>query len=148
LAPKRGLSAGLGFVDPNEKSSMRKLDRVQIVESDDSCPVLPIVEGDGIARAVIWPGVGAAARSMHRITLNPGARTVALRHPMEAVYYVISGVAVIRDEVDGVPYRLRPGSMAFVEPDTSYVLASGGDRVDLVGGPCPPDGGMYEGLGA
>jgi mannose-6-phosphate isomerase-like protein (cupin superfamily) len=127
---------------------MRKLNKVQIVDSDDSCPALPIVEGDGVARAVIWPGVGAAARSMHRITLNPGAQTVALRHPMEAVYYVISGVAVIHDEANGVPYPLRPGSMAFVEPDTSYVLASGDGRVELVGGPCPPDGGMYGGVGA
>jgi mannose-6-phosphate isomerase-like protein (cupin superfamily) len=126
--------------------SMADLDKVQVVDVDGRCPILPIVDGDGVARAVIWPGMGATARSMHRITLNPGARTTLLRHPMEAVYYVISGVASIHDGSDGTSEQLRPGSMAFVEPDTAYMLAAGAERVELVGGPCPPDPSLYRHL--
>ena len=125
---------------------MAEFDKVQVVAVDDRCPILPIVEGDGAARAVIWPGMGAEARSMHRITLNPGARTERLRHPMEAVYYVISGVASVHDGANGTSEQLRPGSMAFVEPNTVYVLSAGRERVDLVGGPCPPDRSLYQHL--
>jgi mannose-6-phosphate isomerase-like protein (cupin superfamily) len=126
-----------GAVDP---------EAIRVVDSDEHCPELRIVEGDGVARAVIWPGMGAAARSMHRITLRRGARTTSLRHPMEAVYYVISGIALVEDQTDGSPVRLRPGSMVFVEPDTPYVFAASDDRVEIVGGPCPPDESLYGGL--
>lgn len=70
---------------------------VRIVDSGDSCPKLPIVRGRGVARAVIWPGIGAKERAMHRISLQAGDRTVVLRHPMEAVYYVISGSGAVAD---------------------------------------------------
>ena len=33
---------------------------------------------------------------MHRIRLAPGARTIPQRHPMEAVYYVLSGDCTVR----------------------------------------------------
>jgi mannose-6-phosphate isomerase-like protein (cupin superfamily) len=119
---------------------------IRVIDADERCPELQIVQGEGVARAVIWPGIGAAARSMHRITLRRGARTTSLRHPMEAVYYVISGMALVEDQTDGAPVRLRPGSMVFVEPDTPYVFAAQGDRVEIVGGPCPPDESLYDGL--
>jgi mannose-6-phosphate isomerase-like protein (cupin superfamily) len=119
---------------------------IRVVDADDRCPELRMVQGDGVARAVIWPGMGAAARSMHRITLRPGARTTSLRHPMEAVYYVVAGMALVEDQADGAPVRLRPGSMVFVEPDTTYVFAAPDDRVEIVGGPCPPDESLYYGL--
>lgn len=125
---------------------MAEFDKVQVVDVDDRCPILPIVEGDGVVRAVIWPGMGATSRSMHRITLSPGSSTGLLRHPMEAVYYVISGVASVHDGANGTSEQLRPGSMAFVEPDTAYVLAAGAEPVELVGGPCPPDPSLYQHL--
>ena len=70
---------------------------VRVLDAGEECPALPLVEGEGVARAVIWPGIGAQLRSMHRISLAPGARTIPQRHPMEAVYYVLSGGGTVRD---------------------------------------------------
>jgi quercetin dioxygenase-like cupin family protein len=121
-------------------------DKVQIVDADDSCPALPIVEEGGQARAVIWPGIGARERSMHLIELAPGGRTIPMRHPMEAVYYVISGAARATDLSDDAVQEAVVGSMIFVEPDTRYVISADGEGASLVGGPCPPDPALYAGL--
>lgn len=122
-------------------------DKVQIVDAGDGCPLLPLVDGEGEARAVIWPGVGASLRSMHLIELAPGAKTVPMRHPMEAVYYVIEGRAVATDLTDNSGQAIGIGSMIFVEPETEYVIAADGQRVRFVGGPCPPDFDLYRHLG-
>ncbi len=121
------------------------LDKVQVVDVDDSCPHLPLVEG-GTARAVIWPGTGARYRSMHLFELDPGGRTVEMRHPMEAVYYVIEGDAVAKDLRTGEQHRATMGGMIFVEPETPYVIRTDGNSTRLVGGPCPPDPSLYAGL--
>ena len=71
--------------------------KVQLLNAAKGSAILPIVEGSGTAWAVVWPGVGAQSRSLHRISLACRARTVELRHPMEAVYYVIDGTAVVVD---------------------------------------------------
>jgi quercetin dioxygenase-like cupin family protein len=120
---------------------------VQIVDADDTCPELPLVDGGGVARAVIWPGIGASLRSMHLVELEPGARTVPQRHPMEAVYYVIEGRAVAWDLADGASHRVGVGSMIFIEPETEYVISADGHRARFVGGPCPPDPDLYRHLG-
>lgn len=118
-------------------------DQVQIVSADGDCPELPIVSGEGSARAVIWPGMGAELRSMHLIELADGASTIDLRHPMEAVYFVIEGAGVAEDGDER--HDVQTGCMIFVEPDTTYrIEARGGLR--LVGGPCPPDPSLYEEL--
>jgi quercetin dioxygenase-like cupin family protein len=109
-------------------------------------PPLDIVEGEGHAHAVIWPGMGAQLRSIHRIKLSPGARTTAMRHPSEAVYYVIDGSGDVVDLGDGVAQALRPGSMAHIEVETTYRFGAGADGLSLVGGPSPPDPTLYEGL--
>ncbi len=57
---------------------MTATNEVRIVDGGASCPKLPIVLGRGVARAVVWPGIGAKERSMHRISLQPGDRTVVL----------------------------------------------------------------------
>ena len=116
---------------------------IQILEPG---PSLPLVEGEGSARAVIWPGIGARLRSLHRISLGAGARTVELRHAGEAVYYVIAGEGRALDGGDGSAQELVRGSMVFVEPGTSYRLAAGERGLELVGGPCPPDPKLYEGI--
>lgn len=118
--------------------------QVQVLGSDDRCPQLSIVESAGVARAVVWPGVGATRRSMHRITLGAGSRTVRLKHPMEAVYYVMSGTARVLDGENGFEHAAVAGSMIFVEPETPYVIAGDGDGVEVVGGPCPPDPALYQ----
>lgn len=123
-------------------------DRIQILRDDENCPGLPIVERGGSARAVVWPGVGAVLRSMHRISLGPHGRTVRLEHPMEAVYYVMSGSAAALDASDMSRRGLSTGSMAHIDPGTPYVLEAGGGGAEIVGGPCPADMRLYSHLDA
>jgi quercetin dioxygenase-like cupin family protein len=119
---------------------------VRVLDAGDGCPALPLVEGEGVARAVIWPGIGAQLRSMHRISLAPGARTLPQRHPMEAVYYVLSGEGTVRDLKHPPARPLVEGAMVHVEPDTAYVLEAGAEGIEVLGGPCPADPTLYAGL--
>jgi mannose-6-phosphate isomerase-like protein (cupin superfamily) len=108
-------------------------------------PPLDIVEGEGRAQAVIWPGMGARLRSIHRIELSAGARTIPMCHPAEAVYYVIEGNGAAIDIGDGESQPLRPGSMAHIDAETTYRFGAGAGGLSLVGGPSPPDPALYEG---
>ncbi len=121
---------------------------VRVLDAGEACPALPLVDGEGVARAVIWPGVGATLRSMHRIRLAPGARTLPQRHPMEAVYYVLSGDGTVRDPEHPPARPLVEGSMVHVEPGTAYVLEAGSGGIEILGGPCPADPALYAGLSA
>lgn len=116
---------------------------MQILSDGTDCPRLPIVEGEGEARAVAWPGVGAYLRSMHRISLAAGSRTSRLQHPMEAVYYVMAGSAAATDPDAGRVHELVSGSMVLIDPGTPYNFVAGSDGAELVGGPCPADPAMY-----
>ena len=120
--------------------------RVRVFDARKRCPILPIVEGEGTAWAVVWPGTGAKSRSLHRISLSRRARTVELSHPMEAVYYVIEGTAVAVDPKDNSRQELVEGSMVHIGSGTSYVFIAGDGGVEIVGGPCPPDPEMYKHL--
>lgn len=122
------------------------MDEIQVVALEQG-PPLQIVEGEGAARAVIWPGMGARLRSIHWIELAAGARTTPMRHPSEAVYYVIEGSGEVVDIDDGRVEDLRPGSMAHIDAGTTYALLARGAAMTLVGGPSPPDPTLYEGLG-
>src|SRR5262245_26030330 len=99
---------------------MAKPSPVTVLDSDDRCPRLPIVKGDGKALAVVWPGVGAKMRSMCRIALESGSSTVQLSHPMEAVYYVIEGAGTVTDASAGAMRNIVEGSMIHIEPGTRY----------------------------
>ncbi len=125
---------------------MKPSDKVQVLDSDETCPELPIVEGKGICRAVVWPGTGAERRSMHRISLAPGARTVVLRHSMEAVYYVMVGAGAVVDPRSESEQVLVEGSMVHVEPETAYRFEAATDGIELLGGPCPADLDLYRHL--
>jgi quercetin dioxygenase-like cupin family protein len=118
---------------------------VRVLRAGDRGPALPIVEGAGAARAIVWPGVGAQLRSMQRIDLAAGSRTIALKHPMEAVYYVMRGTGAVQDPEHGSSNPLAEGSMIHIEPGTAYVFAAGADGIGLLGGPCPADPKLYEG---
>jgi quercetin dioxygenase-like cupin family protein len=120
--------------------------QVRVLDSGPACPMLPMIDGQGSARAVVWPGVGAEARSMIRISLAPGARTVELRHPMEAVYYVLSGAGQALDPASGEVQALVEGSMVHVEPGTAYRIVGGAGGMELVGGPCPADPALFKPL--
>jgi quercetin dioxygenase-like cupin family protein len=122
---------------------MSEVGAVRVLDGGASCPELPIVEGSGVARAVVWPGVGAELRSMHRIQLASGARTVPLRHPMEAVYYVMNGSGTALDPDAATEQPLIEGSMVHIEPHTAYLFRAGPEGLEILGGPCPADVSMY-----
>jgi mannose-6-phosphate isomerase-like protein (cupin superfamily) len=123
------------------------LSEVVVVPGAGEGPQVDIVAGEGSARAVIWPGMGATLRSMHRISLGREARTVELEHPSDAVYYVISGDGTATDRTTGERNALVEGSMVHVDAGTRYELAAGGGGMELVGGPCPADASLYQGTG-
>jgi mannose-6-phosphate isomerase-like protein (cupin superfamily) len=118
-----------------------------VVTAADRGPELPIVTGDGTAHAVIWPGMGAELRSMHRISLGGDARTIEMTHRSDAVYYVISGAGEAVDRETGERGALIEGSMIHVDAGTPYELAAGGEGMELMGGPCPADASLYDGVG-
>lgn len=107
-------------------------------------PELAIVEGEGSARAIVWPGTGARLRSLMRIRLEPGARTVALSHPGEAVYYVIDGAGSVAEAGGTEGGGIETGAMVHVDGGTGYVISAGAEGLDLVGGPSPADPALYE----
>jgi quercetin dioxygenase-like cupin family protein len=120
---------------------------VRVLPDDPSIMPLPLVEEGGTAWAVAWPGVGAHLRSMHRFSLDGGGRTRRMAHPMEAVYYVISGVALIEGVSIRKDWTLPAGSMALVHPGTPYRFRGLDGGAEIVGGPCPADPGVYAELG-
>lgn len=122
--------------------------RVAVVDADERCPRLAIVTGPGEAFAVVWPGMGAEMRAMHRISLHAGGATIPLRHPGEAVYTVIGGSGSVRDPDTGLSDPLVDGSMFHVEAGTAYEVAAGPEGIELVGGPCPADPALYRTLAA
>lgn len=105
-------------------------------------PELSIVKGNGRAWAVVWPGMGAELRSLHRIDLGAGAHTVELSHSADAVYYVWVGSGSV-DGVDGSAYGLRAGSMFHVDAGTSYAVTGGDDGMKMIGGAAPADRELY-----
>ena len=120
--------------------------QVRIIPDGPAQPMLPIVEKHGSARALVWPGSGAHMRSMHRISLSRGGVTASLQHPMEAVYYVISGGVDVEDLVANTRQPVGPGGMFLIDPGTSYRISAGSDGSELVGGACPADPTLYDGL--
>ncbi|MGH2361437.1 MAG: cupin domain-containing protein [bacterium] len=123
--------------------------KTQVLRSDRDFVSLPLVEGGGEMRAVIWPGMGARHRSMHYVTLAAGGQTVPHRHPdSEAVYYVISGQGVFLDLDTGTTYPVHPGSVVLMTPGTHYQITAASAAVMVcVGGPCPPDPALYASIG-
>jgi mannose-6-phosphate isomerase-like protein (cupin superfamily) len=126
---------------------MRAPGEVRVLRTADHGPMLPIVDGEGSARPIVWPGVGAAFRSLHRIELAGGSRTIVLRHEMEATYYVIRGDGVVRDPDEGSSASVVEGSMIFVEPGTAYAFEAKSAGMLLLGGPCPADPALYQRTG-
>lgn len=117
-----------------------------VVASAAGGPELAIVTGEGSANAVIWPGMGAELRSMHRISLAGDSRTMEMTHPSDAVYYVISGGGEAVDRATGERGELIEGSMVHVDGGTPYELVAGAHGMELIGGPCPADPSLYEGV--
>ncbi|MGH2406347.1 MAG: cupin domain-containing protein, partial [bacterium] len=119
--------------------------KVQVLRADRDYVPLPLAEGAGDVRAVVWPGTPARHRSMHYIALPAGGRTVLHRHAAsEAVYYVIRGEGAVEDLDAGSTHPVRAGSVALITPDNAYrIIAGAHSDLTCVGGPCPPDRSLY-----
>jgi mannose-6-phosphate isomerase-like protein (cupin superfamily) len=124
---------------------MTELTEILVLDAA-SGPELNIVEREGTARAVAWPGVGAHLRAVHRIRLSAHGATVEMRHPSEAVYYVLDGDGAVEDRSDGTRVPLERGSVIHVDADTAYRISAAGGGLDLMGGPAPADPALYEHL--
>ena len=111
--------------------------------SDGAGRPLDLVQGEGRAEALVWPGMGAKHRSLHRFELGAGACTAPQCHDGEAVYYVVDGAVSILDLATGERAVLDAGSMVHVDPGTTYRFESSQPPTVLVGGPCPPDPAVY-----
>lgn len=123
--------------------------KTQVLRSDRDFVALPLAEGGGEVRAIIWPGMAARHRSMHYIALAAGARTVPHRHPdSESVYYVIEGRGEVLDLDAGSRHPIHPGSVVFMTPDTRYQIVAKDTALTCVGGPCPPDPALYPSEGS
>jgi quercetin dioxygenase-like cupin family protein len=120
---------------------------VQVRALRGTGPVLPIIDGEGSARAVIWPGCGATARSVHLIQLAPMSGTVRLEHATESVYYVLAGSGSVAGDTRE-PRQLIQGSMVHMSPGTGYRFGAGPAGLEVFGGPCPPDPTLYGGVNA
>ncbi len=118
-------------------------DRVVVLDVDGG-PMLPLVEGEGHARAIIWPGNGGNLRTLTVVELEEGSSTRPLSHPGEAVYYVEAGQGSI--ECDDGSGDLREGSIVHIDGGTGYEFHAGAGGVKLVGGPSPADRALYEGI--
>ena len=114
-----------------------------VIDSAVDCPDIPILEGAGTAKAVIWPGVGALHRSFQMIALPPGARTRVLRHEGESAYYVVAGSGSVVDEPSAQAQALSEGAMIHIGPGDSYRLAAAEAGMTILGGPCPADPALY-----
>jgi mannose-6-phosphate isomerase-like protein (cupin superfamily) len=109
-------------------------------------PELPIIDGAGEARAIVWPGMGARTRSLHRIRLGEDAATVELSHPSDAVYYVADGTGSVEDLGLGERQDLVLGAMFHIDAGTRYVIHAGDTGLQVIGGPSPADDSLYEHL--
>ncbi len=118
--------------------------RVAVQHADDARAPVRMIAGEGRAWAVIWPGMGAKCRSLHRISLACGGTSVPLRHPGEAVYYVLGGRGRVEDAA-GTAHPLIEGSMVHVAPRAGYHFQAGDAGLELIGGPCPADPALYGG---
>src|SRR5258708_20758960 len=110
---------------------------VQVIPLRGTGPLLPIVKGDGSARAVIWPGTGAAMRSIHLIQLAPSSETVLLVHHTESVYYVLDGTGTVAGDGPSPATALTPGPMAHVGPETAARVSPLNSRLWPFRGPRP-----------
>ncbi|HZQ63948.1 MAG TPA: cupin domain-containing protein [Gaiellaceae bacterium] len=97
---------------------------------------LDLVERNGSAVALAWPGTGSRFRAMHRIVLEAGGATTELRHASEAVYFVAAGSAKVNVE------PIACHSMIYVPRGVVYRFESDAGAT-IVGGPCPPDLSLY-----
>lgn len=120
------------------------LQTVRVVDSAVDCPSLPIIQGKGNAKVVIWPGNGARYRTFQVLDLEDGDRTADLSHPTDSVYYVAEGAGVVANPASGERWPLAEGAMVHIDRGDAYRFeAEGPAGMTLLGGPCPADEALY-----
>jgi mannose-6-phosphate isomerase-like protein (cupin superfamily) len=124
-------------------SAVTPVEQVIVRHWEDDHLRLPLVEGEGDARALLWPGVGSTQRALHHISLAGGQQTVVLMHPdSEAVYYIAKGQGRVEDLDDSRAEDISEGKMVLVTPASRYRFVADSHLI-VVGGPCPVDPRMY-----
>ena len=118
-------------------------DDIVVVRGDlDAVAVRRLVDG-GDAKALIWPGMGARFRSMHRFRLPAGAATIPFLHESDSVYFVIEGAAEFVDLATGETIDGDSGSAMHIDAGTSYQIRATKEPASVVGGACPADPQLY-----
>lgn len=123
--------------------SSSKTNTVRVIDSATESIALPLVVGEGMAAAVIWPGMGAIHRSFQTIDLGTKSSTVDLKHAAESAYYVRAGSGAVRDVTSGEAQDLIEGSMIHIASGDVYRFEAGSEGLRLIGGPCPADPKLY-----
>ncbi len=119
---------------------------IQVIDSVHSQEI-PIVDGVGNAKVVIWPGTGARHRTFQVINLGENSKTVQLCHPeSDAAYYVLKGQGSVFDVDTGQSQELGEGGMVHIDAKDRYQFVASVSGMDLLGGPCPADVSLYAGL--
>jgi mannose-6-phosphate isomerase-like protein (cupin superfamily) len=119
---------------------------IQVVDAVHSQEI-PIVDGIGNAKVVIWPGMGARYRTFQIINLGENSKTVQLCHPAsDAAYYVLKGQGRILDISTGQSQELGEGGMVHIDANDRYQFVASLSGMDLLGGPCPADASLYADL--
>lgn len=114
--------------------------RARIISPDMWGPCLPLVRGTGSCREVVGPRIGATLRSLYRFELGAAAATIALKHPGEAVYYVIEGTVQVSSSTTA-DTTVPEGGMFHAQPYADYTMSSIHGAV-VIGGPSPVDPGF------
>lgn len=114
-----------------------KTDSARIISPSDWGPDLGLCKGAGSVREVVGPLVGATTRSLYWIELAQGSSTISMKHPGEAVYYVVSGNVRV-ESTTGLPISLNEGGMIHIGPATDYAIIADADA-EVLGGPSPVD---------
>lgn len=119
---------------------------IKVINPEKEYVKLPYTQGKGIAKAVIWPGMGAKHGSMHYFLMEPGAKNVPHRHPVsEDMFYVLQGSGVIVDYDQNIEHPFTRGNFIYVPAGVNHAVHSEGpDDYISVGGPCPIDHAMYK----
>lgn len=121
---------------------------VRVIDSAVDCPEIPLVDGKGNAKVVLWPGNGAEFRSIQLFTLEKGDRLIPLKHVNDCVYYVIEGTGFVESLPDNETQNLIEGSILHIDANDEYRILAGDNGIRFLGGPCPPDNALYANLSA
>ena len=117
---------------------------IKILKIERDFVEIPLIKG-GMAKAIIWPGMGAKYGSMHYFRMAPGQENVLHSHETEEdMFYIVQGSGVVLDGNTGIEHPFVQGNFVFVEPKTLHaVKAFGTEDYISVGGPTPADMNIY-----